>query len=93
MAAQTPDLGKYANVVRLNANVLAEGTKSYGGIVLERLYKNARRMLGPGAATADGGFVAAGQSDRSWLLLKFDAAGLMAQLGGPGAGQPTVKAR
>lgn len=51
--AQTPDLGKYANVVRLNANVLAEGTKSYGGIVLDRLYKNARRMLGGGASTAE----------------------------------------
>ena len=47
--SSTPDLGKYANVVRLNANVLAEGTKGYGGIVLERLYENAKRLLGPEA--------------------------------------------
>ena len=51
--ASTPDLGKYANVVRLNANVLAEGTRAYGGIVLERLYQNAKRMLGPDASKAE----------------------------------------
>ena len=51
--ASTPDLGRYANVVRLNANVLAEGTKAYGGIVLERLYQNAKRMLGPDAPKAE----------------------------------------
>src|SRR5690349_1144091 len=45
----TPDLGGYANVVRLNANVLAEERQGYGRVVLGRLYENARRMLGPGA--------------------------------------------
>jgi ATP-dependent Clp protease ATP-binding subunit ClpX len=47
--AKTPDLGAYANVVRLNANVLAEEHQGYGKVVLGRLYANARKMLGPGA--------------------------------------------
>jgi ATP-dependent Clp protease ATP-binding subunit ClpX len=47
--ARTPDLGTYANVVRLNANVLAEEHQGYGKAVLGRLYANARKMLGPGA--------------------------------------------
>jgi ATP-dependent Clp protease ATP-binding subunit ClpX len=47
--AKTPDLGTYANVVRLNANVLAEEHQGYGKVVLGRLYANARKMLGPGA--------------------------------------------
>src|SRR5687768_469103 len=46
---ETPELGGYANVVRLNANVLAEERQGYGRVVLGRLYENARRMLGPGA--------------------------------------------
>lgn len=50
--AQTPDLGAFANVVRLNANVLAEERQGYGKAVLGRLYTNARKLLGPGA-TAD----------------------------------------
>jgi len=50
--AQTPDLGAYANVVRLNANVLAEERQGYGKAVLGRLYANAKKMLGP-AATPD----------------------------------------
>jgi ATP-dependent Clp protease ATP-binding subunit ClpX len=45
----TPDLGTYANVVRLNANVLAEQHQGYGKVVLGRLYQNAKKMLGPGA--------------------------------------------
>jgi ATP-dependent Clp protease ATP-binding subunit ClpX len=47
--AKTPDLGAYANVVRLNANVLAEEHQGYGKVVLGRLYANARKMLGAGA--------------------------------------------
>jgi ATP-dependent Clp protease ATP-binding subunit ClpX len=47
--ANTPDLGAYANVIRLNANVLADERHGYGKIVLGRLYANARKMLGPGA--------------------------------------------
>jgi ATP-dependent Clp protease ATP-binding subunit ClpX len=46
--AKTPDLGAYANVVRLNANVLAEEHQGYGKVVLGRLYANARKMLGAG---------------------------------------------
>ncbi|HYC59266.1 MAG TPA: AAA family ATPase [Thermoanaerobaculia bacterium] len=45
----TPDLGGYANVVRMNANVLAEERQGYGKAVLGRLYENARRVLPPGA--------------------------------------------
>src|SRR5690349_9111325 len=41
--ARTPDLGEYANVVRLNANVLAEERQGYGKAVLGRLYQNARK--------------------------------------------------
>lgn len=47
----TPDLGDYANVVRLNANVLADERQGYGRIVLGRLFANAKKMLGAGAAT------------------------------------------
>ena len=46
---KTPDLGTYANVVRLNANVLAEERQGYGKVVLGRLYQNAKKMLGGGA--------------------------------------------
>jgi len=45
-------LREFANVVRLNANVLAEERQGYGKAVLGRLYANARKMLGP-AATPD----------------------------------------
>jgi ATP-dependent Clp protease ATP-binding subunit ClpX len=48
--AQMPDLGAFANVVRMNANVLAEEHQGYGKAVLGRLYANAKKMLGPGAA-------------------------------------------
>ena len=47
---RTPDLGEYANVVRLNANVLADERQGYGKVVLGRLFDNARKMLGSGAS-------------------------------------------
>jgi len=51
--AGTPDLGGFANVVRLNANVLADERLGYGKVVLGRLYANARKMLGPGAVPGE----------------------------------------
>ncbi|HYH09296.1 MAG TPA: AAA family ATPase [Thermoanaerobaculia bacterium] len=50
--AQTPDLGAFANVVRLNANVLADEHQGYGKTVLGRLYANAKKICGP-TATPD----------------------------------------
>ena len=50
--ANHPQLRSYANIVRMNANVLAEERQGYGRAVLGRLYANARKMLGP-AATPD----------------------------------------
>src|SRR5687767_6395511 len=47
--AATPDLDAYANVVRLNANVVADERQGYGRVVLGRLYENARRVLGADA--------------------------------------------
>jgi ATP-dependent Clp protease ATP-binding subunit ClpX len=47
--AETPDLGEFANVVRLNANVLAEERQGYGKVVLGRLYANAKQKR-PGAS-------------------------------------------
>ena len=41
-----PELGEFANVVRMNANVLAEEHQGYGRAVLGRLYENARKKLG-----------------------------------------------
>ena len=43
--SNAPALGDYANVIRLNANVLAEEHTGYGRTVLARLYENARRRL------------------------------------------------
>jgi len=40
------DFAGYSNVVRINANLLAEETGSRGQAVLERLYLNARRTVG-----------------------------------------------
>lgn len=51
--AHTPDLGEYANVVRLNANVLAEERQGYGKVVLGRLYANAKKILGSSATPDD----------------------------------------
>ncbi len=42
--------GALANVVRINANVLAEERAGYGKLVLGRLYANAKSLLGPGAS-------------------------------------------
>jgi ATP-dependent Clp protease ATP-binding subunit ClpX len=47
--ASRPGLNEYANVIRINANVLAEEHAGYGRAVLGRLYANARRLLGPDA--------------------------------------------
>jgi ATP-dependent Clp protease ATP-binding subunit ClpX len=43
------ELNEYANVIRMNANVLAEEHAGYGRAVLGRLFANARRLLGPNA--------------------------------------------
>jgi ATP-dependent Clp protease ATP-binding subunit ClpX len=40
------ELARFANVIRINANVLAEEHQGYGKAVLGRLYTNARRILG-----------------------------------------------
>jgi ATP-dependent Clp protease ATP-binding subunit ClpX len=47
--AGSSELGEFANVVRMNANVLAEERQGYGKVVLGRLYANARKLLGPEA--------------------------------------------
>src|SRR5512142_3518266 len=39
--------GGLANVIRINANVLAEERAAYGKLVLGRLYENARTIMGP----------------------------------------------
>jgi ATP-dependent Clp protease ATP-binding subunit ClpX len=44
-----PRLRNFANIVRMNANVLAEERQGYGRAVLGRLYTNARKMLGASA--------------------------------------------
>ncbi|HEX9160341.1 MAG TPA: AAA family ATPase [Thermoanaerobaculia bacterium] len=46
-------LAEFANVVRLNANVLAEEHAGYGRAVLGRLYQNARATLGRDAGAQD----------------------------------------
>lgn len=50
--AHHQQLRQFANIVRMNANVLAEERQGYGRAVLGRLYANARKMLGT-AATPD----------------------------------------
>ena len=47
--ASRPDLNAYANVVRMNANVLAEERQGYGRAVLGRLFANAKRVFGADA--------------------------------------------
>jgi ATP-dependent Clp protease ATP-binding subunit ClpX len=47
-----PATSDFANVVRINANVLAEERQGYGKVVLGRLYANAKRLLGTDATTA-----------------------------------------
>ncbi len=52
--ASRPELRTYyANVVRINANVLAEEHQGYGKAVLGRLYTNARKAMGEGASQED----------------------------------------
>jgi ATP-dependent Clp protease ATP-binding subunit ClpX len=46
-------LNRFANVVRINANVLAEERQGYGGAVLGRLFANAKARLGPSASPDD----------------------------------------
>jgi ATP-dependent Clp protease ATP-binding subunit ClpX len=43
------ELNEYANVIRINANVLAEEHAGYGRAVLGRLFSNAKRLLGADA--------------------------------------------
>jgi ATP-dependent Clp protease ATP-binding subunit ClpX len=45
-----PNLNEFANVVRMNANVLADERQGYGKAVLGRLFANARKILGPGVS-------------------------------------------
>jgi ATP-dependent Clp protease ATP-binding subunit ClpX len=47
--ASRPAFAEYANVIRINANVLAEEHQGYGRAVLGRLLENARRLFGPDA--------------------------------------------
>src|SRR3954447_15260919 len=47
--AGRPGLADYGNVIRMNANVLAEEHAGYSRAVLGRLYANARRILGADA--------------------------------------------
>jgi ATP-dependent protease Clp, ATPase subunit len=51
--AARSDLSQSANVIRINANVLAEEHQGYGKAVLGRLFANARRILGATAAMSD----------------------------------------
>ncbi|MCM2314278.1 MAG: AAA family ATPase [Thermoanaerobaculia bacterium] len=44
-----PELARFSNVIRINANVLAEEREGYGRSVLNRLYANAMKTLGPQA--------------------------------------------
>ncbi|MCU1349004.1 MAG: putative ATPase [Acidobacteria bacterium] len=46
-----PATSDFANVIRINANILAEEHQGYGKVVLGRLWENAKRMLGAGATT------------------------------------------
>lgn len=45
--ARRPELAHHSNVIRINANVLAEERGGYGKAVLSRLFANALRKLGP----------------------------------------------
>jgi ATP-dependent Clp protease ATP-binding subunit ClpX len=47
------ELSGYANVIRINANVLAEEHQGYGKAVLGRLYANAKKALGSSAPVED----------------------------------------
>jgi len=45
-----PELAHFSNVVRINANVLADAHEGYGRVVLKRLFANAQKALGPQAS-------------------------------------------
>ena len=47
--AARADLYEYANLIRINANILAEERQGYGRAVLARLFLNARKIFGPAA--------------------------------------------
>ena len=47
------ELSHASNVIRINANVLADETGGYGGAVLSRLYQNAFKKLGPSSTIDD----------------------------------------
>jgi ATP-dependent Clp protease ATP-binding subunit ClpX len=47
--ASRPDLNAYSNLIRINANVLAEERQGYGRAVLSRLFANAKKIFGPDA--------------------------------------------
>src|SRR4051812_26079008 len=51
--ASRPELSHSANVIRINANVLAEEHQGYGRAVLGRLFANARVLLGANAPMTD----------------------------------------
>jgi len=51
--ASRPELSHSANVIRINANVLAEEHQGYGRAVLGRLFANARAQLGVAAPMPD----------------------------------------
>src|SRR5213080_2886562 len=51
--ASRPELSHSANVIRINANVLAEERQGYGRAVLGRLFANAKARLGPGGSVDD----------------------------------------
>jgi len=51
--ASRPELSHSANVIRINANVLAEEHQGYGRAVLGRLFANARTRLGANASMPD----------------------------------------
>lgn len=48
--ASRPGLSEYSNVIRINANVLAEERQGYGGAVLGRLWANAKKIHDPATA-------------------------------------------
>jgi ATP-dependent Clp protease ATP-binding subunit ClpX len=47
--ASRPDLNAYSNLIRINANVLAEERQGYGRAVLGRHFANAKKIFGPDA--------------------------------------------
>ncbi|MEO8034277.1 MAG: AAA family ATPase [Acidobacteriota bacterium] len=48
-----PALSSHANVIRLNANVLAEEHQGYGKAVLGRLFVNAKKIVAAGSTPTD----------------------------------------